>query len=92
VVETGAKTLVFRAVSGMRRAGIHPSGVDRVAYVRQNPASATVVLACIMGPPYSKIRTPASKGGGGSPRESVPTGGVALVWARSSHPFRFDPQ
>src|SRR3712207_8888936 len=33
VVETGAETLVFdlgfRAVRGMRRAGIHPSGVDR---------------------------------------------------------------
>lgn len=36
VVETGAETLVFdlgfRAVRGMRRAGIHPSGVDRVFF------------------------------------------------------------
>jgi ribonuclease BN (tRNA processing enzyme) len=36
VVETGAETLVFdlgfRAVRGMRRAGIHPSRVDRVFF------------------------------------------------------------
>ena len=36
VAETGAETLVFdlgfRAVRGMRRAGIHPSGVDRVFF------------------------------------------------------------
>jgi ribonuclease BN (tRNA processing enzyme) len=36
VVETGAETLVFdlgfRAVRGMRRAGIHPSGVDRLFF------------------------------------------------------------
>jgi ribonuclease BN (tRNA processing enzyme) len=36
VVETGAETLVFdlgfRAVGGMRRAGIHPLGVDRVFF------------------------------------------------------------
>ncbi|HKH75421.1 MAG TPA: MBL fold metallo-hydrolase [Rubrobacteraceae bacterium] len=36
VVQTGAETLVFdlgfRAVRGMRRAGIHPSGVDRVFF------------------------------------------------------------
>lgn len=36
VVETGAETLVFdlgfRAVRGMRRAGIYPSGVDRVFF------------------------------------------------------------
>lgn len=36
VVETGAETLVFdlgfRAVRGMRRAGIHPSDVDRVFF------------------------------------------------------------
>jgi ribonuclease BN (tRNA processing enzyme) len=36
VVETGAQTLVFdlgfRAVGGMRRAGIHPSGVDHVFF------------------------------------------------------------
>ena len=46
---------------------------------RHQRPSTTAVLACIMGPCHSKIRTPASRSARYPPRERLPTQGQLLL-------------